>query len=30
MGFHLDLTNKAKADIATFKKAGNKAVLNKL
>lgn len=28
MGFHLDLTNKAKADIETFKKAGNKAVLS--
>ncbi len=30
MSFHLDFTNKAKGDIATFKKAGNKVVLKKL
>jgi toxin YoeB len=30
MGYHLDFTDKAKADIATHKKSGNKAVLNKL
>jgi toxin YoeB len=30
MGYHLDFTDKAKADIAAHKKAGNKAVLNKL
>jgi len=30
MGYHLDFTDKAKEDIAAHKKAGNKAVLNKL
>ncbi len=30
MGYHLDFTDKAKADIAAHKKAGNKAVLNKM
>lgn len=30
MGYHLDFTDKAKVDIAAHKKAGNKAVLNKL
>jgi len=30
MEYHLDFTNKAKDDIAAHKKAGNKAVLNKL
>lgn len=30
MGYHLDFTDKAKADITAHKKTGNKAVLNKL
>lgn len=30
MGFHLEFTDKAKADIITHKKSGNKAVLKKL
>jgi toxin YoeB len=30
MAYHLDFTDKAKEDIAAHKKAGNKAVLNKL
>ncbi len=30
MSYHLDFTDKANDDIATHKKAGNKAVLNKL
>jgi toxin YoeB len=30
MAYHLDFTDKAKEDIAFFKKAGNKAILNKL
>lgn len=30
MGYHLDFTDKAEADIAAHKKAGNKAFLNKL
>jgi len=30
MGYHLDFTDKAKEDIAFHKKAGNKALLNKL
>jgi toxin YoeB len=30
MGYHLDFTGKAKEDIEAHKKAGNKAVLNKL
>jgi toxin YoeB len=30
MGYHLNFTDKAKEDIEVHKKAGNKAVLNKL
>jgi toxin YoeB len=30
MAYHLDFTDKAKEDIAFFKKTGNKAILNKL
>lgn len=30
MGYHLDFTDKAKEDIEAHKKAGNRAVLNKL
>ncbi len=30
MGYNLDFTDRAKADIESHKKAGNKAVLNKL
>jgi toxin YoeB len=30
MAYSLDFTDKAKEDIAFFKKAGNKAILNKL
>ncbi len=30
MSYHLDFTNKAKDDIASLKKSGNKAVLKKL
>lgn len=30
MGYHLDFTDKAKEDIATHKKSGNKAILKKL
>jgi toxin YoeB len=30
MGYHLDITDKAKGDVAAHKKAGNKTVLNKL
>ncbi len=30
MAYHLDFTDKAKEDIAAHKKAGNKAILNKL
>jgi len=30
MGYHLDFTDKANDDIASHKKSGNKAVLNKL
>jgi toxin YoeB len=30
MGYHLNFTDKAKEDIEAHKKAGNKAVLNKL
>jgi len=30
MAYHLDFTDNSKEDIATHKKAGNKAVLNKL
>ncbi|MEI9955351.1 MAG: Txe/YoeB family addiction module toxin [Ferruginibacter sp.] len=30
MAYHLDFTDKAKADIESFKKAGNKVVLKKL
>jgi len=30
MSYHLDFSDKAKDDIVSFKKAGNKVVLNKL
>lgn len=30
MGYHLDFTDKAREDIASHQKAGNKAALNKL
>lgn len=30
MGYHLDFTDKAKEDIVTHKKSGNKAILKKL
>jgi len=30
MEYHLDFTDKAKEDIATYNKAGNKSILNKL
>ena len=30
MEYHLDFTDKANDDIATYKKAGNRVVLNKL
>lgn len=30
MAYHLDFTDKAKEDIATHKKSGNKTILNKI